>query len=226
MTDQTVVEGNPTVPQEPGNATPPVSAPTPGQPSQVDLAAQVRELQAVVRSLQSGKDKGNAQLRKELAPLVEIARHLGVEPEKVKEAQRNILLDRLYEQEFGERNQTETAPGTSAPETAVEATTVIKQAGLNESDPNVLAIVAKGLTGVNLAVELGKYAARVAAAPNPTPAQSPAPVSPVAPQQSKEELKREYIEVMRKNRGNPKALAQYRVQYANKGLDVFNVDFT
>ena len=224
MTDQTVVEGNPITPPEQGSATTPASTPGTGQPSQ-DLAAQVRELQAVVRSLQSGKDKGNDRLRKELKPLVEIAKHLGVEPEKVKEAQRNILLDRLYEQEFGEPNQPEQPVGNGPTGNVEEVKAMLKKSGLEETDPDVLAVVTSGKTGIELAMDIGALKQRKAGAPSPTPAQSPAPVTPAAQPKNREHLKAEYINEIQGNRGNRAAIEQIQATYKERGLDIENIGF-
>lgn len=98
----------------------------------------VRTLEGMVKSFQSGKDKGQDRLESQVANLSEqLARYetlraQGLEPAK---AEREMILDDIIAER---RTPQEPTPGKPRPAASVEAQTIAKALGLNENDPEVV----------------------------------------------------------------------------------------
>jgi hypothetical protein len=168
------VEGN-TDPDE-GNV-PTTPLPETTQPLQGDVASLLKRLDdqdARLRALQSEKDK---RWDKEVMPTIKkVAEMFNIPVEKVREVQRNAMLDKLIDADTLSATPT---IGTSQEQTAkVDVQHIISEFGLNANDPDVL----KAITEKEPSIALGKIAVARAKQPSPTTLQSPPPSgTPVAP---------------------------------------------
>lgn len=183
-------EGNPTTSGgAPANAQP--SSPG-GQPFEgvaelkatLDKAlAKLDAQDGEIRALKSGKDKAVDRISKDVGPMKEtlekLAKYLGVDADKIKSAQREMIIDELYAERFeGRQPERPTNGMVESQGRTADAGVIVKSLGLDENDPDVAAILREG--GDTL--QLAKVAIARASKPTPSPASAPAMgTQPIAP---------------------------------------------
>jgi hypothetical protein len=219
-------EGNQNV-QGGGSATPNPSG-TPDQPLSGDLATALAELKALkgeVSALKSGKDKAVNRMEQAVNPLIEAARYLGVDDEKIKEAQRNMALDELVAQKFG--TQSAPLPGTVAVQTpTIEVTKLAAQYQLDENDASFIVGLSK-TDPATWELEIAKRALAKQKQPSPTPAQNTAPAGGYTPQpENVKALTQDYIKKLGELRGKKDAIKALKAEYQAKGVAVDNISFS
>ena len=142
-----------------------------------------------IRALKSGKDKAVDRLTKDVGPMKEtlekLAKYLGVDEEKIKVAQREMIIDELYAEKFGGRQPEQPANGMAASQgKAADASLIVKELGLDENDPEVAAVLREGADPLKLA----KVAINMAKKPTPSPSGAPALGSAPAPTMTDERI--------------------------------------
>lgn len=179
------------------------------------LAKELSEIKSQLRSLQSGKDKAVDRIEERLA------KYLGVEEDKVMDAQRRMALDDLLDERLQGAQQ---ASGrANVPQANDEVQTVINELGLDANNPQVLSVLTKKLSPVRTAIELAKLAQPSSA---PTDAQRP-PVQGVPPTTPNQEaLVAEYRAKVLANRGKRDVILALRAEYKQKGVPVESISFS
>lgn len=200
-----------------------------GQPLSGDLAtalAEIKALKGEVSALKSGKDKAVNRMEQAVNPLLEAAKYLGVDEEKVKEAQRNMALDKLVAREFGEQPVQTT--GTSPVQASgIEVTKLASQYGLDENDASFIVEISKEIDPNKRELEIAKRALAKQRSPSLTPAQNTTPVGGHIPQpENVKELTRDYIKKLGELRGKKDAIKALKAEYEAKGVPVNSIVFS
>ena len=175
-----------------------------------------------IRALKSGKDKAVDRLTKDVGPMKEtlekLAKYLGVDEEKIRSAQREMIIDELYAEKFGGRQPEQPANGMAASQgKAADANGIAKELGLDENDPEVAAVLREGADPLKLA----KVAIAKANKPTPSPTGAPGMVTPpAAPVDDQAALMTAYQKEVAGLRGNVLAVSQLQAKYRQKGLRI------
>ena len=182
-----------------GSATPNPSG-TEGQPSGDNLTpmeVRMKALEGEIKALKSGKDAAVNRVEKAGNQLLEYAKYLGVDEDKIKEAQRTMAIDELVAQKYG----VQSAPviGNNAVQTpVVEVTKIASQYGLGEEDQSFIASLGNETDADKVELAIARSAKEKKNQPSPTPAQQTAPTGGhVAPQVDEKALTDE-LEVLQK----------------------------
>jgi len=210
-------EGNQTV-SGGGSATPSPSQ-TADQPLSGNLAAMEARLKATegeLKALKSGKDAAVNRVETAGKTLLEYARVLGVDEEKIKEAQRTMALDELVAQKYGAQPNQATGSGT-VQTPVVEVTKIAAQYGLDANDASFIASLANETDADKVELAVARRAKEKQNQPSPTDAQRTAPAGGSGTQESTD-LKAEYQKKVTKLRGNIKAVSDLQAEYRKKGL--------
>lgn len=167
-----------------GTGANPTPSAQPGQPSAVDYAKSIQELQAklnaqdaVLRALQSGKDK---RWDTEVKPLQEtvdrLAEALGVDANQVKAAQHKLALEDLAEAYIEESEAEPSSIGMGdGEENSAELGTIEAALELPANDPRVADLRLRfGNDVATFALAAAKFKQSLATAPS-TPAEQPPP---------------------------------------------------
>jgi hypothetical protein len=192
------------------------------------LVAEIKALKGEVNALKSGKDKAVNRLEEEWKPLKELAKYLNVDEDTVREAQRNMLLDKLVAQSLSSPQPEQVATGTSTPQVArADVQTLASQYGLDPiaDAPFLLSLVSEPDPS-KVELMIARKARDKTSQPNPTPASSPAPMGGTPVTQKGEELVGEYKTKMLTNKGNKELLRQIKEEYRQKGCPVDHVNFS
>lgn len=232
MTTENPNEGNLEIPKGEQGTPTPVSSEAPTNLASGDLAVRMEELthklnaqDGEIRALKKGKDKAVDRFEQAAKPLLErLATYLGANEKQVADAQRAMALDDLVAERFGGEQQPERQP---APQ--VETGQLLTNYGLDPNDPAIAPLLAAWYQNPREPEELELKLARIARGKinQPVPPAPPAPVGgkPPGPPDAAA-LTAEYKTAMLAARGKRTLLASIRSEYAQKGVDVHNIDFT
>ena len=175
-----------------------------------------------IRALKSGKDKAVDRLTKDVGPMKEtlekLAKYLGVDEEKIRSAEREMIIDELYAEKFGGRQPEQPANGMAASQGKAVDASIVKELGLDENDPDVAKVLRE--SGPD-PLKLAKVAVSKAKTPAPDPSGAPAMGTPPAlPTDGQEALAAAYSKEVASLRGNVLAVSQLQAKYRQKGLKI------
>lgn len=183
---------------------------------------------------QSGKDKGIAKVEKKadaaLAQIEQFAKALGVDPAKIEEAQREIVLNDIVQERLNPQ-QTDSQPvasGVTAAETQQLASSLLTSV----ATPEVMAAVQGDLKDKLFAnpeqaqqAIMTSYTNHVTK-PQAGPADAGQQLGTSSPEANADGLIKEYTIEMNKVRGDAPALRAVKEMFRGKGVDVDNIGFT
>ena len=117
------------------------------------------------------------------------------------------------------------ATGTSV-QGVTEHEQIIRDLGADPNDPAIAGLVRDSRNLTEFAVKVGQHVAKRATAPNPSTAQTSAPVTSGAqPVTDVNTLTREYRQKVLANRGKKDAILALKKEYSDKGVQVDSVNF-
>ena len=156
----------------------PKSSDEQGQPSESDLKTLIATLtkrfdaqDGEIRALKGGKDRAVARMENAVNPLLEKLKEHGVDENKIRSAQRDLVIDELYAAKYGEQQPDQAAPGRVA-ETAGDVEVqakVLAKFKLDANDPAVSAVLREhGSNSIDFAMHIGELAGKKASQPIPS----------------------------------------------------------
>lgn len=182
------------------------------------------------RTIQSDKDRGVASVKKEVGELKETLAQFEALKEKgfsTDEAVEQIELKRDIAElkKLLQPAASASSPGTGASGQG-DVGRVIAELGLDVNDPQVSLLLSQGLNPLQLGIKAAQLAQQKANAPRPTGAQAPATPGSAQANSDVDSLTREYKQKMIAARGKPGELKAIQDDYKNKGVPIYEVDFS
>jgi hypothetical protein len=174
-------EGNQPLGEQNANSVPSTPA---GQPSEADLTkvllelqGQIKEQGAVIKALQSGKDKRwDSEVKPLRDSVAKIADALGIDPKEVIKAQKAVALDELAEAYMGDRSLPSSGGTGGGNDAVVELQSIVAALDLPANDSRVTSLQLKYAGDpAKFTLEAAALKKQLATAQEPTPAEQPLP---------------------------------------------------
>ena len=198
------------------------------------LTKRLDEVDARSKSLQGDKDRAVTKTKAEVDDL----KRKFAEIEKLKKSglDEDVAFEefgfreevRAVKEQLSKLNPAQPAPAGNVEGKAVDVANVVKQYGLDGTDPEVIEKIFR--QNFKSALEAENAALKIAyqkANPNtPSPAAAPAHVGAPARPAGLDELTKQYKKDMLAARGKPSELRAVKDKYIKQGVNVYEVDFT
>jgi len=202
-------------------------------PEQDVLGERLTRMEKMISSLQGDKDRSVkrvegevGELRKTFGELQSLIKGGLSEDEAFEKLEGKRADADFRDAVFEIRNALKNGSFSARAGGAKEQPSVIAQYGLDANDPEVIANVLSQTDQKDAEIAALKIAHRRSNQKPASPSEVGSISSKSAPTEDASSLKTNYINEMRAAQGNRKLLEQLRNDYAKKGVDVYNIDFT